>query len=43
MKNKAEFIKAMNIQKDSEGHYYVGGSVMGDVKVNVWGACEHRR
>ena len=31
------------VWKDSEGHYYVGGSVMGDVKVNVWQACEHRR
>jgi hypothetical protein len=33
MKNKQAFIKALDIKRHSNGHYYIGGDVCG----NVWG------
>ena len=37
MKDKQEFIEAMDLQQDDNGHWFVVGVVAGDVKGSVWG------
>ena len=38
MKDKQEFIDAMDLQRDADGNWFVNGDVEGDVGGNVWGS-----
>ena len=38
MKDKQEFLEAMDLQQDADGHWFVNGDVEGDVNGNVEGS-----
>jgi len=38
MKDKQEFLEAMDLQKDEEGHWFVNGNVWGNVGGTVFGS-----